>query len=160
MALSFIIPGLNEATSEKVIGILQERLSQEQEAALVLKHAHWNVAGPNFIAVHEMLDPQVDEVLAMADETAERIAALGGSPSGRPDDIVRFRTWDKFDLDGRQNTLDYLRALDKYYDAFIKDDRTAIKELDDLDVISSNIIQDHVQKLEQFQWFMRSHLIG
>lgn len=48
---------------------------------------------------------------------------------------------------------------DKYYDAFIKDDRTAIKELDDLDVISSNIIQDHVQKLEQFQWFMRSHLI-
>ena len=75
MALSFIIPGLDEATSEKVIGILQERLSQEQEAALVLKHAHWNVAGPNFIAVHEMLDPQVDEVLAMADETAERIAA-------------------------------------------------------------------------------------
>ena len=83
MALSFIIPGLDEVASEKIIGILQERLSQEQEAALVLKHAHWNVAGPNFIAVHEMLDPQVDEVLAMADETAERIAALGGSPSGR-----------------------------------------------------------------------------
>ena len=65
---------------------------------------------------------------------------------------MRFRTWDKFDLDGRQNTLD------KYYGAFIKDDRTAIKELDDLDVISSNIIQGHVQKLEQFQWFMRSHI--
>ena len=137
MALSFIIPGLDEVASEKIIGILQERLSQEQEAALVLKHAHWNVAGPNFIAVHEMLDPQVDEVLAMADETAERIAALGGSPSGRPDDIVRYRTWDKFELEGRQNTLDYLRALDKYYDSFIKADRTAIKELDDLDVIRS-----------------------
>ena len=154
-----IIPGLDEVASEKIIGILQERLSQEQEAALVLKHAHWNVAGPNFIAVHEMLDPQVDEVLAMADETAERIAALGGSPSGRPDDIVRFRTWPKFELEGRQNTLEYLRALDAYYDSFIKDDREAIKELDDLDVISSNIVQDHVLKLEQFQWFMRSHLI-
>ena len=143
MALSFIIPGLDEVASEKIIGILQERLSQEQEAALVLKHAHW----------------KVDEVLAMADETAERIAALGGSPSGRPDDIVRYRTWDKFELEGRQNTLDYLRALDKYYDSFIKADRTAIKELDDLDVISSNIVQDHVLKLEQFQWFMRSFLI-
>ena len=159
MALSFIIPGLDEVASEKIIGILQERLSQEQEAALVLKHAHWNVAGPNFIAVHEMLAPQVDEVLAMADETAARIAALGGSPSGRPDDIVRYRTWDKFELEGRQNTLDYLRALDKYYDSFIKADRTASKELDDLDVISSNIVQDHVLKLEQFQWFMRSFLI-
>ncbi|MBQ1599409.1 MAG: DNA starvation/stationary phase protection protein, partial [Bifidobacterium sp.] len=58
-----------------------------------------------------------------------------------------------------QNTLEYLRALDAYYDSFIKDDREAIKELDDLDVISSNIVQDHVLKLEQFQWFMRSFLI-
>ena len=43
MALTFIVPGLDEAASEKIIGILQNRLSQEQEASLVLKHAHWNV---------------------------------------------------------------------------------------------------------------------
>ena len=77
MALTFIVPGLDEAASEKIIGILQNRLSQEQEAALVLKHAHWNVTGENFIAVHEMIDPQVEAVLNMADETAERIATLG-----------------------------------------------------------------------------------
>lgn len=158
MALSFIIPGLNEATSEKVIGILQERLSQEQEAALVLKHAHWNVAGPNFIAVHEMLDPEVEAVLAQADETAERIATLGGTPDGRADAITRNRTWKPFDVDGRAGTEKYLEALIEYYDAFIADDRKAIAELDELDVISSNIIQDHVQELEKFQWFMRSHL--
>ena len=40
----------------------------------------------------------------------------------------------------------------------IRDSRKAIAELDELDVISSNIIQDHVQELEKFQWFMRSHL--
>ena len=123
MTLAFVVPGLDEAASEKAIAILQNRLSQEQEAALVLKHAHWNVTGPNFIAVHEMLDPEVEAVLAQADETAERIA-----------------------------------ALIEYYDAFIADDRKAIGDLDDLDVISSNIIQDHVQELEKFQWFMRSHL--
>ena len=72
MALTFVVPGLDEAVSEKAIAILQNRLSQEQEAALVLKHAHWNVTGPNFIAVHEMLDPQVEAMLGMADETAER----------------------------------------------------------------------------------------
>ena len=73
MTLAFVMPGLDEAASEKAIAILQNRLSQEQEAALVLKHAHWNVTGPNFIAVHEMLDPEVEAVLAQADETAERI---------------------------------------------------------------------------------------
>ena len=40
----------------------------------------------------------------------------------------------------------------------IVDDRRAIAELDELDLVSSNIMQDHVQELEKFQWFMRSHL--
>ncbi|CQB87397.1 DNA protection during starvation protein [Chlamydia trachomatis] len=40
----------------------------------------------------------------------------------------------------------------------IADDRNAIAQLDNLDIVSSNIIQDHVQQLEKFQWFMRSHL--
>ncbi|MBM6700222.1 DNA starvation/stationary phase protection protein [Bifidobacterium pullorum subsp. saeculare] len=158
MTLAFTVPGLDEAASEKAVAILQERLSQEQEAALVLKHAHWNVTGPNFIAVHEMLDPEVESVLAQADETAERIATLGGTPDGRADAIVRHRTWKPFDVEGRQSTETYLKALIEYYDAFIAADREAIAELDDLDLVSSNIVQDHVAQLEKFQWFMRSHL--
>lgn len=158
MTLAFTVPGLDEAASEKAVAILQNRLSQEQEAALVLKHAHWNVTGPNFIAVHEMLDPQVEVVLAQADETAERIATLGGSPDGRPEAIVRNRTWKDFDLAGRGSTTDYINALIEYYDAFIADDRKAIAELDELDLVSSNIVQDHVQELEKFQWFLRSHV--
>ena len=105
-----------------------------------------------------MLDPEVEAVLAQADETAERIATLGGTPDGRADAIVRNRTWKSFDAEGRAGTEEYLKALIEYYDAFIADDRKAIAELDELDVISSNVIQDHVQELEKFQWFMRSHL--
>ena len=36
-------------------------------------------------------DPEVEAVLAQADETAERIATLGGTPDGRADAIVRNR---------------------------------------------------------------------
>ncbi|MBH9972058.1 DNA starvation/stationary phase protection protein [Bifidobacterium sp. W8109] len=158
MALNFTVPGLDEATSEKVVAILQSRLSQEQETALILKHAHWNMKGKEFIGIHEMMDPEVDSVLNMADETAERIATLGGSPAGRPDDIMKNRDWDGITMTGRQDALDYLKALDTYYTTFIKRDREAIEKLDDLDAISSNIVQDHVQELEHFQWFMRSHL--
>lgn len=158
MTLLHIVPGLDEDASEKAIEILQNRLSHEQEAALVLKHAHWNVTGADFIAVHEMLDPQVDEVLNQADETAERIATLGGSPLGRADDVISSRTWKRFALTGRKSTKEYLQALIDYYSDMILDDRKAISELDELDVVSSNIIQDYVQQLEKFQWFMRSHL--
>ena len=130
MTLAFTVPGLGEAASEKAVAILQERLSQEQEAALVLKH-----------------------------ETAERIATLGGTPDGRADAITRHRTWKPFDVEGRQSTGTYLTALVEYYDAFIAADREAIAQLDDLDLVSSNIMQDHVAQLEKFQWFMRSHLV-
>ena len=114
--------------------------------------------GANFIAVHEMLDPEVDSCLEQADETAERIAQLGGWSDGRADAIVGNRSWERFDVEGSQDTSVYLKALITYYEGFIKNDRKAIAELDSLDVISSNIIQDHVQSLEKFLWFMRAHL--
>ena len=159
MSLEFTVPGLDENASEKIVSILQSRLSQEQEASLILKHAHWNVTGPSFIGVHEMIDPQVDIVRNQADETAERIATLGGTADGRPEAIIRNRSWKPFAIEGRHDTSEYLKALDGYYDEFIANDRKAITELDELDVISSNIIQDHVQELEKVQWFVRSHLV-
>ena len=158
MELTYTTPGLSEEASQKAIEILQGRLSQEQEAALILKHAHWNMKGANFIAIHEMLDPEVDSVLEQADETAERIAQLGGWSDGRADGIIAHRTWDQFSLTGYRDALDYVKALADYYASFVENDRQAIKQLDDLDVVSSNIIQDHVQSLEKFLWFLRAHL--
>lgn len=158
MELVYTNPGLDGQASQKIIAILQDRLSQEQEAALLLKHAHWNMKGANFIAVHEMLDPEVDSCLEQADETAERIAQLGGWSDGRADAIVGNRSWERFDVEGSQDTSVYLKALITYYEGFIENDRKTIAELDSLDVISSNIIQDHVQSLEKFLWFMRAHL--
>ncbi len=76
----YTVPGLTTAEGQKVAGILQERLNALNDLQLTLKHVHWNVVGPHFIAVHEMIDPHVDEVRAMVDETAERIATLGVAP--------------------------------------------------------------------------------
>ncbi|MGO3320843.1 MAG: Dps family protein, partial [Microbacterium gubbeenense] len=55
------------------------------ELSLQGKQAHWNVVGPNFIGVHEMLDPEVEAIRANGNAVAERIAALGGEPVGTPD---------------------------------------------------------------------------
>src|SRR4051794_3554481 len=73
----------NTTSATPVIELLQQQLDMLNDLALTLKHAHWNVTGPHFIAVHTMLDPQVAAVRDMADELAERIAAMGGCPDGR-----------------------------------------------------------------------------
>src|SRR5690606_25448499 len=80
----YTAPGVDLAAAETVVGILQDRLYSLVDLTLTLKHIHWNVVGPTFIAVHEMLDPQYAGAADMVDSMAERIATLGGSPDGRP----------------------------------------------------------------------------
>ena len=89
MPPNFTVPGMTRDDAVKVIDHLQGRLVTLIDLQLTLKHIHWNVVGPAFIGVHEMLDPQVDAVRAMVDETAERIATLGGEPNGLPGNLVR-----------------------------------------------------------------------
>src|SRR4029077_15282604 len=84
----FTIPGLSEKDGNKVADLLQKQLSTYNDLHLTLKHVHWNVVGPNFIGVHEMIDPQVELVRGYADDVAERIAALGKSPQGTPGAIL------------------------------------------------------------------------
>ena len=67
-APSFTVPGMKHEDAAEVIRLLQERLHALNDLALTLKHVHWNVVGPHFIAVHEMIDPQVDAVRAMVDD--------------------------------------------------------------------------------------------
>src|SRR5690625_2569295 len=82
--LGYTIPGLGSDDSRRLVQSLQDRLHAMNDLHLTLKHAHWNVTGSRFIAVHEMLDPQVDLVRGYADDIAERIAQLGASPVGTP----------------------------------------------------------------------------
>lgn len=156
-ASSYTVPGLTEATGEKVAGILQERLHVLNELALTLKHVHWNVVGRDFIAVHEMIDPQVEKVRAMVDETAERIATLGGSPNGNPGAIVASRSWEDYPL-GRATTSDHLAAVDEVYNGLLSDHRKAQAAVADLDPVTEDMLIGQIKELELFQWFVRAHL--
>ncbi|WP_306804231.1 Dps family protein, partial [Escherichia coli] len=70
----FTLPGLSDKAGREVAELLQKLLSTYNDLHLTLKHVHWNVVGPNFIGVHEMIDPQVELVRGYADDVAERIA--------------------------------------------------------------------------------------
>ena len=153
----FTIPGISEKDGNQVADLLQKQLSTYNDLHLTLKHVHWNVVGPNFIGVHEMIDPQVELVRGYADEVAERIAALGRSPQGTPGAILKDRTWDDYSVD-RDTVQAHLAALDLVYTGIIEDTRKCIQTLDDLDLVSQDMIIDHAAELEKFQWFVRAHL--
>ena len=151
------VPTLDEASSKQAIELMQERLTALIDLQLTLKHVHWNVVGMNFIAVHEMLDPQVDAVREMTDAVAERIATMGGEPKGTPGSVTSIRTWDDYPLD-RAPTVQHLVELDKVYDGVAGDHRAAIARLGDLDPVSEDMFIGQLAQLELFQWFVRAHL--
>jgi starvation-inducible DNA-binding protein len=141
----------------KVIELLQDRLNALNDLALTLKHIHWNVVGENFIAVHTMLDPQVDAVREMVDDVAERIATLGGSPVGTPGALVKERNWDDYDV-GRADAIAHLGALDLVYDGVIAAHRNGIDATEDTDLVTQDMLIEQAGQLEQYQWFVRAHL--
>jgi starvation-inducible DNA-binding protein len=151
------VPGLPDDASAEAIEIMQRRLVSLIDLQLTLKHVHWNVVGMNFIAIHEMLDPQVDAVRAMTDEVAERIATMGGEPRGTPGAVTELRSWGDYELD-RAPTVQHLVALDEVYAGIIADHREAISRLGDLDAVSEDLFIGHLRDLELFQWFVRAHL--
>jgi starvation-inducible DNA-binding protein len=156
-AAKYTVPGLDTATGTEVAEILQERLHALNDLALTLKHIHWNVVGPHFIAVHKMLDPQVEAVRAMVDETAERIATLGVSPVGTPGALVAARSWDDYEI-GRAGALEHLGALDVVYTGVIESHRKAIEATEETDPVTQDMLIDQASKLELFHWFVRAHL--
>ncbi|MCY7395902.1 MAG: DNA starvation/stationary phase protection protein [Nocardioides sp.] len=155
--LHYTTPGMDEATAQRVVDLLQDRLYACNDLHLTLKHVHWNVVGPSFIGVHEMLDPQVDAARGFADELAERIATLGGSPVGTPGALVENRGWGEYSI-GRDTTQAHLGALDLVYTGVITSYRENIQELDDLDLVTQDMLISHTEQLEQFHWFVRAHL--
>ena len=156
-ALHYTIPGMKERDAKQVVVLLQDRLNALNDLALTLKHIHWNVVGPHFIAIHTMLDPQVDAVRLMVDDLAERIATLGASPMGTPGALVKARTWDDYDV-GRADAIAHMGALDVVYSGVIEAHRDAVEKTEDLDPVSQDMLIEQSEQLELFHWFVRAHL--
>ncbi|MET0189545.1 MAG: DNA starvation/stationary phase protection protein, partial [Pseudonocardia sediminis] len=156
-SIQYTVPGIERSQAGEVVRILQDRLNALNDLALTLKHVHWNVVGPHFIAVHTMLDPQVDGVREMVDAVAERIATLGGSPTGTPGALVAARSWDDYSI-GRGDAINHLGALDLVYSGVVGDHRAAIDSTGKIDHVTEDMLTGQSADLEQYQWFVRAHL--
>ena len=65
------------------VALLQARLSDGLDLEAQAKQAHWNVAGPNFIQLHELFDRVHAEIETFVDTIAERITTLSHIADGR-----------------------------------------------------------------------------
>lgn len=148
---------MKKEDAAEISDLLQDRLLGLLDLGMTLKHVHWNVVGPGFMSVHKLLDDQVAGVRDMADAVAERIATLGGIPSGLPGFLVDNRRWDDYSL-GRAVVAAHLGGLDKVYEGVAGDHRAAIDKVEAKDPVTADMLTAQTGELELYQWFIRAHL--
>jgi starvation-inducible DNA-binding protein len=81
---------LKSNAKQVAIELLNARLADGIDLALLTKQAHWNVKGPQFIAVHEMIDGFRAEIDTHVETMAERVVQLGGTALGTTQIVSKF----------------------------------------------------------------------
>jgi starvation-inducible DNA-binding protein len=77
---------VNDLSNEiraRAVELLNARLADCIDLQTQTKQAHWDVKGPNFIAMHELFDGINEEVVDNVDDIAERAVQLGGVAEDR-----------------------------------------------------------------------------
>ena len=120
------------------------------------KQAHWHVRGDNFMGVHEFLDEVVAHAQDGADAVAERIVALGLPVDARIGTVAA-RTSTPEMSDGFQPSTVTVREVVAQLDAALETVYAAVKGLDDIDLVSQDVVIAIAQQLDKDRWFLSSH---
>jgi len=141
-----------------VVGILNARLADSIDLALLTKQAHWNLRGPQFIAVHEMLDPLRAELDTHIDTIAERIIQLGGVAMGTTQAVAGATSLNPYPTD-LVAIPDHLNALIERYATVAAAVRLGIDATDGAgDKDTADILTGYSRALDKALWFLEAHL--
>ncbi len=136
---------------------LQSRLADGIDLALVIKEAHWNLKGPQFIGIHLMLDGFRTDVSEWNDMMAERIVQLGGTARGTVQEVGRRTSLKPYPTDAYKIS-DHLEALIERFAAVANAVRQNIDDTDEAgDAGTSDLFTEVSRGLDKQLWFLEAH---
>ena len=149
---------LSESTRTKVVQLLSARLADAIDLQTQMKQAHWNVKGPNFIALHELFDKINEDVEDYVDLIAERVVQLGDIALGTARSVAQRSQQTEYPLtisSGR----DHVEAVASTLATFGKAARAAIDASDELhDKDTADIFTEVSRGIDKWLWFVEAHL--
>ncbi len=148
---------LSDNAREASINHLNTSLATGIQLQLALKQAHWNIKGPSFIGIHELLD----EVRARMDEhvdvIAERIVILGGIADGTLEGVGSNGKLEAYPRDAvHQDT--HIEALKTRMVNFVSLVHEGIKETGDAgDEETADLYTAVSRGVSKDAWFIGAH---
>jgi starvation-inducible DNA-binding protein len=145
-------------TRSKLVSLLNQRLADTFDLMSQTKFAHWNVKGPNFIALHKLFDELAETLEGHVDETAERATALGGVAMGTARQAAAMSQVPEFPA-GTHKDMAVVAALADRYAALGKATREAIDQADELgDQDTVDLFTEVSRDIDQSLYFLEAHL--
>ncbi|MDH6212811.1 Dps family protein [Streptomyces pseudovenezuelae] len=123
--------------------------------SLIGKQAHWNIVGPRFRSIHLQLDEVVDTARAYSDTVAERAAALGISPDGRPETIAAAFTLPS-PKDGWVQDTEVVGMMVESLGTAIGRLRERIAATDEPDPVTQDLLISITAELEKQRWMFEA----
>ncbi len=139
------------------IAVLNARLADAIDLALLTKQAHWNIKGPQFIALHEMIDTFRTEIDGHVDTMAERVVQLGGTALGTIQVVGKATTLAPYPTDIYKSSA-HLAALIERYARVAKNVRAGIDETAEAgDADTADLLTAFSRALDKSLWFLDAH---
>jgi starvation-inducible DNA-binding protein len=149
---------LSETTRGKAIELLNARLADAIDLQTQTKQAHWNVKGPNFIALHELFDKINEDVEDYVDLIAERAVQLGGVAEGTARMAAKRSALSEYPVKTTDGHA-HVDALSSALAAFGKSARKAIDDADQFgDLDTADIFTEISRGIDKWLWFVEAHL--
>ncbi len=146
-------------TRAKAAKLINARLADLLDLRSFVKLAHWNIKGPHFISLHEMLDIAAADLDASIDTLAERGVQLGALAIGTSRQVSKASSLKEYPTDTTAER-DHLKALRARYADLCKSTRAAIDTAGKLpDADTADIFTGISRTLDKQLWFIESHLI-
>lgn len=149
---------LPEPTRAALIELCNARLADAIDLQTQCKQAHWNVKGPDFIALHELFDKVNQDVEQYIDDVAERAVQLGGIADGNLRSVAKRSTLAEYGAKGG-NGRAHVEALSTALATFGKQARAAIEQSDELgDADSTDLFTEISRGTDKWLWFIEAHM--
>ena len=146
---------LSECIRIKAVELLNARLADAVDLQTQIKQAHWNVKGPQFIALHQLFGKINEDVEDYVDDIAERAVQLGGIAEGTARMAAQRSSLAEYPtnaVDGKA----HVEALSSALAAFGKSVRKAIDDSNDLD--TADLFTEISRGIDKWLWFVEAHL--
>ena len=133
---------------------LDGALADLLDLGLLAKQAHWNVVGPRFPSMYQVLDQLADLARTSSDRVAERAVVLGHAPDGRAATITLRSSLPTVEP-GAQNDTDTIAAFVAILDAVVSRIHSVLEAFD-TDLVTVDLFTSVLAEIEKYTWMLRA----